>query len=504
MGLQSRLVRPVGAPGGETTGGLGRAGLVAVAAGAVFLLAQLLLVSPGTPLGWDESLYVSQFSAHVPAGYFSAPRARGITLLVAPVARLTLSTEALRIYLAVLSSLALAGTLWIWRRLLPPGALALTGLLFAGLWITLISGSQAMPNLWVAFGALAAVGCFLRAAGDTADRWALAGLALSLAFVALMRPLDAAWLAFPLVVAALLVRSWRRPALVAVMFAGLGIGAAEWVAEAYVRFGGVPQRLHVSSRVEGGMGLHFALDDELRALNGPQLCRPCVRPWRHRPAAAWWAVLPFAVLGGLAAARAEGRLSRALVPTVCAATMSVPYLFMIDYAAPRFLLPVYALLSVPVATGLWWLATRTPARARPWLVGATAVGLLMHLGIQQAVLARVTRGDRRTHGDYVRMAADLNRLGVRAPCTITGDQATPVAYQARCAWVQTRGPNTSITVPRLVALSRRQPVAVLIGPHARPPAYARAWPRHVLSGRYGLRGYSAYISPVAHRAAPRG
>ncbi|MEV5573256.1 hypothetical protein AB0L06_24700 [Spirillospora sp. NPDC052269] len=489
MHLRSRFVGPVASGA--------RARLVVVCAGVGFLVAQLLLVSTRIPLGWDESLYVSQFSPYVPAGYFSAPRARGITLLVAPIAQVTFSSAALRVYLAVLSSLALAGTLWIWRRLLPPGALALTAVLFAGLWITLISGSQAMPNLWVAFGALAAVGFFLRAADDGGDRWALVGLALSLGFTALMRPLDAAWLAFPLLAAVLVVRAWRRPLLVAVMFAGLGIGAAEWVVEAYVRFGGVPQRLHVSSRVEGGMGLHFALDDELRALNGPELCRPCHRAWRHRPAAAWWAVLPFAVLGGLVTARASGRLSRALMPTLCAAAISVPYLLMIDYAAPRFMLPTYALLSVPVALGLWWLATRTPARARPWLVGLATVGLLAHLGIQQLVLARMTTSTRHSHGDYVRIARDLNGLGVRSPCTLTGDQAAPVSYQARCAWAQTVGPNTSITVRGLVALSGRQPVAVLIGPGGKPPSYARAWPAHRLSGRYGLRGFRAYVSPRA-------
>src|SRR5690349_4464578 len=77
--------------------------LIAVVAGA-FLLAQLLLVRPGLGLGWDETVYVSQVSAHAPAAYFSAPRARGISLLVAPVTSWSSSTALLRVYLAVLSS----------------------------------------------------------------------------------------------------------------------------------------------------------------------------------------------------------------------------------------------------------------------------------------------------------------------------------------------------------------------------------------------------------------
>ncbi len=38
-----------------------------------------------------------------------------------------------------------------------------------------------------------------------------------------------------------------------------------------------------------------------------------------------------------------------LLLLACAATAAFPYLFMIGYAAPRFLLPVYILLAIPVA-----------------------------------------------------------------------------------------------------------------------------------------------------------
>lgn len=52
--------------------------LAAVA--AAFTLTQLVLVVPGLGLGWDETVYVSQVSPQAPAAFFSAPRARGITL----------------------------------------------------------------------------------------------------------------------------------------------------------------------------------------------------------------------------------------------------------------------------------------------------------------------------------------------------------------------------------------------------------------------------------------
>lgn len=45
--------------------------LAAVA--AAFTFVQLVLVVPGSGLGWDETVYVSQVSRDVPAAFFSAP-----------------------------------------------------------------------------------------------------------------------------------------------------------------------------------------------------------------------------------------------------------------------------------------------------------------------------------------------------------------------------------------------------------------------------------------------
>ena len=57
-----------------------------VAVGAAFTAAELLFVSPRMGLSWDESVYVSQVSGHAPAAWFDPARARGVPLLVAPVA----------------------------------------------------------------------------------------------------------------------------------------------------------------------------------------------------------------------------------------------------------------------------------------------------------------------------------------------------------------------------------------------------------------------------------
>src|SRR5690606_22578494 len=105
-----------------------------------------VLVRPTLGLGWDEIVYVSQVTSHHPAAFFSAPRSRGVSLLVAPGASWTDSTALLRIYLALLSGLALHLALRCWRGLFPTRVLVTGGAFFATLWITLFYGPQAMPN----------------------------------------------------------------------------------------------------------------------------------------------------------------------------------------------------------------------------------------------------------------------------------------------------------------------------------------------------------------------
>ncbi|MBM9435311.1 hypothetical protein JT723_05535 [Streptomyces bryophytorum] len=457
-------------------------------------MAQLVLAVPGSGLGWDETVYTSQVAAHVPAAFFSAPRARGVSLLAAPVAGLTSSTAALRVYLAVLSGAGLFVSLRVWRPLLPARVLALAGGLFAGLWITLLYGSQVMPNLWSAYGALAAVGCLLRAARDRTDRAALAGLAAAVALVGLMRPPDAVWLVLPLAGAALTVRRWRRPALFAVLAAGLFAGCAEWVVEAYVRYGGLTARLHRASAIEGGLGLHFSVDDQIRALDGRTLCRPCDVPWRHRADSAWWFALPVLAAGGAATAW-RGRRASVWLPLLTAGSLAVPYLFTVGYAAPRFLLPAYALLAIPVAECLCRLVRGSGGRLRPRTAALVALVLCGHLAVQGGVLLTAVAGNRQARGHYDAMAARLHANGVRPPCVLSGDSAVPLAFYTGCASRQTAGADRSITVPGLVAAAGHRPVAVLVAPGARAPAFARHWRSAVLAPGSGSAAYRAYIRP---------
>ncbi|MER5179774.1 hypothetical protein ABT009_15620 [Streptomyces sp. NPDC002896] len=475
--------------------------LAAVA--AAFTLAQLVLVVPGLGLGWDETVYVSQVSPQAPAAFFSAPRARGITLLVAPVAALTTSTGALRVYLAVLSGAGLFGALWVWRRLLPAPVLAVAGALFASLWVTLFYGPSAMPNLWVAYGALAATGCLLRAARDPGDRLALAGLGAAVALAALMRPIDAVWLALPLAGAALLVRRHRirprrRLLLLAVLAAGLAVGSAEWVVEAYVRYGGLVARLHRASEIQGSLGWYFAVDDHVRALSGRTLCRPCDVPWRHPASALWFFALPVLVAGGVWAAARTRHRAAAVLATVVGSALAAPYLFTVGYAAPRFLLPAYALLALPVAYGLVRVCN-VRRWLRPAVLALFAVAAAGHLAVQYRVLEGVADRVRADSADYTRVAADLRVQGVRPPCTVSGKEAIRVAFRTGCASRQVGGHDASITAAGLAAVGVREPVAVLVSGDQDAPSYARGWRRHALPDLGRVTDYRAYLSPATTR-----
>ncbi|MCX4911038.1 hypothetical protein [Streptomyces sp. NBC_00878] len=433
-------------------------------------------------LGWDETVYVSQVSGHTPAAFFSAPRARGVSLLVAPITSWSSSTELLRVYLALLSGLGLFLALRAWRGLFPARVLGAAGALFATLWVTVFYGPQAMPNYWVAIGALAAVGYFLRAQADPHDRAALWGVGASAALMAWMRPTDTFWAALPLLAVLVCVHRWRRPGLLAALVVGSATGTAQWIVEAYVGFGGLSERLAAASGIQGGLGWNIAVLDQLRTLGGRSLCRPCAGSIPATPIIVWWFVLPLLAALGLAVAVRARRTAGTLLPLACATTVAVPYLFMIGYAAPRFLLPCYALLAIPVADALIHVVTVSMRKRRPVAAALVTLGLAGHLAVQYAVLDRAVDRTTASHRDWARTAAELRRLGVRPPCLLTGHLAIPIAFYAGCRSVQTDGHNANTTPADILGAAQRLPVAALTTPKGQPPAFARTWEQHQVGG----------------------
>ncbi|AQU71204.1 hypothetical protein BBN63_24610 [Streptomyces niveus] len=336
--------------------------------------------------------------------------------------------------------------------------------------------NSAMPNHYTAMGAAAATGCFLR---QDAGRGAYAGIVAGLAVVTLMRPNDGAAVALPLLVAALVVPAWRgRGRLVAVV-AGVGAGALPWVVEAWLRFGGVARRLSEASDTQGGMRPVLSLKAHLTALDGPLLCRPCTGDTVASGVVEWWLLLPLLVALGLWTARRAGPARAPMwLAAAVAASVSVPYLFLVPYAAPRFLLPGYALLVLPGAVGLLAVAGRARG-SRPLAVGL-AVVLLGHATVQITQVRTHVGVQERARGDWQRISAVLREEGVRPPCLLKGNSsAIPVAYTAGCASAGMDDP-----APATAVILRR----------ADPPRWARDWPRRPVPDTYNP-GWSVAVRP---------
>jgi hypothetical protein len=356
-----------------------------------------------------------------------------------------------------------------------------------------------MPDQWVAFSALAAVGLFLTAAGPARKSesgsaiaarpsWlVLGGLAASNAVAALVRPGDALYLSAALLIATVAVRRWRRWKLALATVTGFLAGAADWVIEACLRFGGPLARLQGASGEQGGFGLHLGILDELRALNGPILCRPCTTAMTEPAASSWWFALPALAVLGILAARRRGQAYSAVLATMCALAVAFQYLVLLGYGAPRFLLPVYALLAIPAADALGWLAVGLRRSLRPVTVTLLAALLLAQLTVQHQVLEREVARYTSFFRGYGQAAAALHALGVKPPCLINGYESIPVAFYSGCG----------SAASAQAAAESGQPlrVAVIELPHMPPPAYATGWQRvRLASLRPSLR-FNVYLPP---------
>jgi hypothetical protein len=465
--------------------------LIAVAVGYGLLV--LLRTWQSMALTFDEVVYASQVSIDSPAARFTAPRARGMSLLVAPVVTITEWVFPLRIYLTVLAGLfmylafrpwlAVFGRVGGRYRYVPAAAAA--GL--ATLWLTVLYGTLAYPNVWLCFALVAGVGYFCRAVSEP-GWWPVAGAGVAFAAASLLRPTDALLVAGPLLVAPVVVRAWRRwrplRALLAVT-AGLLVGWGAWIAEAFGRFGGPIERLRSGAEINRG-GLVNTLPEHLDALDGPVvLCRPHSLCEGIEPiAAAWWFALPVLVAVGLVTAARSHWLRYGLLATASAVAVAGPYLFYIDYAAPRFLLPSYGLLAIPAAGAVLWLTGLGRVELRAVSAVVVAGVLLVHIGVQQDVLETVKNRLEQTSRSQVAMAEFLrDEEGVRPSCLFWGEGAVQLGYLLKCRSIWVNGEPPAADDPAIAAaLARGDDVVVRIDADLALPEAMAGWRRVELPG----------------------
>jgi hypothetical protein len=436
-------------------------------AAAAFTLAVLALNPLHQGFSWDETVYVSQVSKHTPAMPWAPERARGMPLLVAPVTLITSSPMALRVYLSVLAGASLFLALLAWRQLRPAWVIALAGLVFDCLWVAQLEAPLVFPNFWAAVGALAAAGLFLRGVTNIGSPRANAILlGIAVAFTALMRPADAVFLFVPLLLFGLTVTTWRSWPILLAVTAGLAAGLGEWLAEAYLYFGGLEARLRTTGGAVGGTGLHLL--NGLRVMNG-------WKSWAYPDILGWWAVfILLAVLGVWAISRSWG-WPYALVPAVCAASVYLQY-SLPNVVIARYLLPTYLLLAVPVADGMAWLSASALRSRRVAGITVAAVFIAAELASQHLVFAKQIDGREAEFRSSGQVISELHHLGIHPPCIITSDVnhhphtpfAMPAAFYIGCAYAWNI---SKLTFPTL-----RQ-VVMMEGGGAHPFGYARGWPK---------------------------
>jgi hypothetical protein len=413
--------------------GLARWGIVVVVAGSMVM--QLALIQADRPPSWDESIYVSQVTPDMDAMFLRAFRARGITYLIAPVTLAGGSMEHVRLFLMVLSSLAVGAVFAIAIPLIGLAA-PIAALLFAPSWFVVFNGSAVLPNLWAAILGLATTALIARRLDGGGTGFVVLAAA-SLGGLAIVRPTEAV-VVFGAIGLCLLLSSRASWRLIPALGLGLLVGSLPWLIETSIRFGGPIRGLEVA-HTEHHLGVGDAaanVSAYLAATDG--------RSSVDIPIAGvvWWSSL--VVLTVLAIARSGG--SRRSIVVLCGAgalVLGAEYLAFVSAVSPRFLLPAYAFVAVPAAVGLLSLL-------RGRIVGrGTGVLVLLLIGAwivwQAQVADRVGNEQREELMNFREVGVRLREMAEGRPCAFMSPHGWPtIEFAAGCrgsALPRPRGPS---------------------------------------------------------------
>ncbi len=416
--------RAVDATASRSGGRRAPSAYAALAAVAVaYVVAQLVVFTLDRPLSWDEVVYLSQTAPGEVAMDWVPQRARGMAVLVAPVALVHAAAPVVRAYLVVLSGLGLFLAFRPWVPLLGRVAAVAAGV-FGFSWVGLYFGMEVFPNLPAAFAAVAAAGSL---AGHlrSGRRRPLVGVAVGVAILAVFRPADSVWLAAGLTAAATLLTPRRLPGVVAALAIGGVVGWLPWLVEATLRYGNPLSALRGAEAESLSSASRDLLDQYLNLVEGPVSLIVTDPTLTYRGLALLVGIAVF-----VAVALTQPRLWRrvATVATVAAVTTLLPYLVLNGAANLRYLLPAWALTSVAVAVGLAAVA-RTSRAGR-----AVVVVLIIVWGAWQAVVAsgnaQVAVIKQRGLHD---LGAELQAAAGEGPCAFVSEFGFPqLAWTTDC------------------------------------------------------------------------
>jgi hypothetical protein len=468
----------------------------------VYFLIQLPMLA-SVPLRWDEVVYLGQHSVAIPAPFFSAPRAFGEAWLVAPVSLLTDDPTIIRLYLAIVSSIAFAVAFlpWLGVRGLSRWIAPLAATLLCTMWVWDYYGSQTYPNLWVAFGTISTIGWAYIACQRSSVVVTFAG-ATSLAVVAIFRPSDSLPVVVCVVVGVLafapLGRLRWHIIVAGSLVVGLVVGWLPWIIDAYQRFGGLSARIREASEYQGGLFFSPNILVQLRVADGPILCRPCDFSSQDLPITAcvlWSLIVAFIVLAIIVAVRRR-QSTLVLLPIVTGVTFAVTYVLSLNYGAPRFLLAMWACLSIPIAYAVGWLWSYLPS-PRAWMIRAPLTALLVVVTFSQVRTFQNVIVEERLKLGVAETIADAVKPRIQEPCAVDGYFSLPISYLLHCSIFDS---NEVQSTPQARAEATRNSTIIKVCPPGPNPCLeplTRPYSRlriHVV-GNFGSRDVVVLVSP---------
>jgi hypothetical protein len=433
---------------------------------AAYLIVQLIAVGVHRAPSWDESIYLSQVMSGVHALPFAPSRARGIVLLVYPIALWTSNIGLIRLAMMSVSSAGLLFAFRVWVPVIGSKASAIAAALFGFSWIALLYGSAVMPNLIAALLGVAATGYVARSVGERCQPHDRLKAGIAVALMALVRPPDAAVLA-AIAAAYIFWTKGRRSRWGPVApIAGLIAGSLPWSIEMSVRFGGPFSAIRAASGVShvSVSGVASRLTQYLSLADGPTLGP--VRTTGVSPVAALW-LAGFASLIALGVFKRNPRAS--LLPAMAGLGLALEYLILISGLAPRFLLPAFGQLSVLAGAGVVGIVRASRGRARTIAVVVAVLGCALtswHVAVADRIGSEIARAEAqpREVGASIKTAAGRSRcsvistssypeIGLASGCdareaTSPGGVAwiVQMARQGAASFVVTRG--SALTTPR--------------------------------------------------------
>jgi hypothetical protein len=168
----------------------------------------------------------------------------------------------------------------------------------------------------------------------------------------------------------------------------------------------------------------------LALTNGPTI-GPEAHPQVPLAGAMWWGTTAALAVVAVVRTRSAPRRGAVVCAVLAGSALAAEYLVLVSGLAPRFLLPAYALLSLPSAVGLVSLLSSGAAHR---IAGATAVAVLAGLVVWQVGTARTIGTNAAAAREKVAaVGGEVRRLAAGRPCVVASGAGFPqVAFASRC------------------------------------------------------------------------